>query len=30
VVIQKLVERRAPAARQFAAQPAHDEDSNHV
>jgi hydrophobe/amphiphile efflux-1 (HAE1) family protein len=30
VVLQGLVERRAPAARQLAPQPAHDEDSKHV
>jgi hydrophobe/amphiphile efflux-1 (HAE1) family protein len=30
VVIQGLVERRIPAARQFAVQPAHDEESRHV
>jgi hydrophobe/amphiphile efflux-1 (HAE1) family protein len=30
VVIQRLVERRIPAARQFAVQPAHDEESRHV
>jgi len=30
VVLQQLVERRADAARQFAVQPAHDEESKHV
>ncbi len=30
VVIQGLVDRKAPAARQFAVQPAHDEESKHV
>jgi multidrug efflux pump len=30
VVLQGLVERRSPAARQLAAQPAHHEDSKHV
>jgi multidrug efflux pump len=30
VAIQGLVERRTRAARQFALQPAHDEESRHV
>ena len=30
VVLLSLVERRAPAARQFAVEPAHEEDSRHV
>jgi multidrug efflux pump len=30
VVIQGLVERQAPAARQFALEPAHNEDSKHA
>jgi hypothetical protein len=30
VVLLKLVERRPVAARQFALEPAHDEESKHV
>jgi multidrug efflux pump len=30
VVLQGLVERRTQLARQFALQPAHDEDSKHA
>jgi hypothetical protein len=30
VVLQSLLERKAPAARQFAVEPAHDKDSKHA